>query len=347
MAANQAPKRTEISELGEFGLINHLTKNVTLKNRSSLTGVGDDAAVIACSEEQVKVLTQDLLVEGVHFDLMYHPLRHLGYKAVAVNLSDIYAMNAWPEQITVGLGISNRFSVEALEELYDGILAACEKYGVDLVGGDTTSSQKGLIISISALGYAKPADIVYRHTAQAGDLIAVSGDLGGAYLGLQMLEREKQVYLENPEIKPNLEQENYIVGRQLLPHPRRDVVELLEEMNIKPTAMIDISDGLSSDLLHICNRSGVGCRIYEEKLPIAEETRQRAMKFKIAPSTCALNGGEDYELLFTLSPADAEKLSGSLDITILGECTKAKDGFRFITQGGQVHDLIAQGWQHA
>lgn len=347
MAQQEAPKRTEIGELGEFGLIDHLTKNITLRNRSSLKGVGDDAAVIDCGEGQVKVLTQDLLVEGVHFDLMYHPLQHLGYKAVVVNLSDIYAMNAWPEQITVGLGISNRFSVEALEQLYEGMLAACEKFDVDLVGGDTTSSQKGLIISISALGFAKKDDIVYRDAAKVGDLIVVSGDLGGAYLGLQLLEREKQVYLENPDIQPNLEKENYIVGRQLLPQPRRDVVELLEEMKVRPTAMIDISDGLSSDLLHICNRSGVGCRVYEDKLPIAEETRDRAMKFKIAPSTCALNGGEDYELLFTISPEDAEKLKGAIDLSIIGECTKPKDGFKFITPSGQVHDLVAQGWQHA
>lgn len=346
MAQEQAPKRTEIGELGEFGLIDHLTKNVTLRNRSSLKGIGDDAAVIDCGDGKVKVLTQDLLVEGVHFDLMYHPLQHLGYKAVVVNLSDIYAMNAWPEQITVGLGISNRFSVEALEELYEGMLAACEKFGVDMVGGDTTSSQKGLIISISALGQARTEEVVYRDTAQLGDVIAVSGDLGAAYLGLQMLEREKQVYMENPAVQPNLEKETYIVGRQLLPQPRRDIIELLEELKVKPTAMIDISDGLSSDLLHICNRSGVGCRIYEERIPIAEETRDRAMKFNIAPATCALNGGEDYELLFTVSPRDAEKLAGSIDLTIIGECTKPSEGFKFITPSGQVHELVAQGWQH-
>ena len=346
MAQENNPKRTEISALGEFGLIDHLTKNVQLRNRSSIKGIGDDAAIIEAGDGQVKVLTQDLLVEGVHFDLMYHPLQHLGYKSVVVNLSDIYAMNAWPEQITVGLGVSNRFSVEALEQLYEGMLAACEKFGVDMIGGDTTSSQAGLIISISALGYAKKEDIVYRDTAQVGDVIAVSGDLGGAYMGLQMLEREKQVYMENPEVQPNLEHETYIVGRQLLPQPRRDIIELLEEVKIKPTAMIDISDGLSSDLLHICHRSGVGCRIYEERLPIAEETRERAMKFKIAPATCALNGGEDYELLFTLSAENADKLKGALDLTMIGECTKPKDGFKFITQGGQVHELVAQGWQH-
>lgn len=346
MADKSSPKRTEISELGEFGLIEYLTKNAVLKNRSSIKGVGDDGAVIDCDGGKVKVLTQDMLIEGIHFDLMYHPLHHLGYKAVVVNLSDIYAMNAWPEQITVGLGISNRFSVEALEQLYSGMLAACEKYGVDLVGGDTTSSGKGLIISIAAVGKAKKEEIVYRNTAQPGDAIVVSGDLGGAYLGLQILEREKQLYLENPKVQPDLEDENYIVGRFLLPHARRDVVEMLEELHIKPTAMIDISDGLSSDLLHICHQSGVGCRLREADIPVAEETRDRAIKFKIAPTTCALNGGEDYELLFTLKPEDVEKIKGAIDLTVIGECALPKEGCNLVTTSGQVHELVAQGWQH-
>lgn len=345
-SGSASPKRTEISSLGEFGLIDRLTSGIELKNQSSLYGAGDDAAVISAGDGKVKVVTTDLLLEGIHFDLMYHPLQHLGFKAIAVNVSDIYAMNATPEQVIVGLGLSNRFSVEAVEEIYAGMMAACEKYGVDLVGGDTNASHKGLIISITAIGTAREEDIVYRHGAQPGDVLMVSGDLGAAYLGLQILEREKKLFLENPEIQPDLENESYLVGRQLLPKARRDIHELLEELSIRPTSMIDISDGLSSDLLHICHRSGVGCRVREEAIPIAEEARNRALQFNLVPSTCALNGGEDYELLFTVRPEDAQKLSQFPDITAIGDITLAKDGRVLVTRSGQVHELIAQGWQH-
>ncbi len=345
-SGSASPKRTEISSLGEFGLIDRLTNGIELKNQSSLYGAGDDAAVISAGDGMVKVVTTDLLLEGIHFDLMYHPLQHLGFKAIAVNVSDIYAMNATPEQVIVGLGLSNRFSVEAVEEIYAGMLAACEKYGVDLVGGDTNSSNKGLVISITAIGTARQEDVVYRHGAKPGDVLMVSGDLGAAYLGLQILEREKKLFLENPEIQPDLENESYLVGRQLLPKARKDIHELLEELSIRPTSMIDISDGLSSDLLHICHRSGVGCRVREEAIPIAEEARNRALQFNLVPSTCALNGGEDYELLFTVRPEDAQKLSQFPDVTVIGDITLAKDGRVLVTRSGQVHELIAQGWQH-
>ena len=345
-SGSASPKRTEISSLGEFGLIDRLTSGIELKNQSSLYGAGDDAAVISAGDGMVKVVTTDLLLEGIHFDLMYHPLQHLGFKAIAVNVSDIYAMNATPEQVIVGLGLSNRFSVEAVEEIYAGMLAACEKYGVDLVGGDTNSSNKGLVISITAIGTARQEDVVYRHGAKPGDVLMVSGDLGAAYLGLQILEREKKLFLENPEIQPDLENESYLVGRQLLPKARKDIHELLEELSIRPTSMIDISDGLSSDLLHICHRSGVGCRVREEAIPIAEEARNRALQFNLVPSTCALNGGEDYELLFTVRPEDAQKLSQFPDVTVIGDITLAKDGRVLVTRSGQVHELIAQGWQH-
>lgn len=340
------PSRTEIGELGEFGLIERLTRNIELKQKSSIKGVGDDAAVIDIGNGMVELVTTDLLMEGIHFDLSYHPLRHLGYKAVVVNLSDIYAMNGTPHQITASMGISNRFSVEALEAVYEGMLTACENYQVDLVGGDISSSQTGLVISITALGTARKEDVVYRNTAKEGNLIAVSGDLGAAYMGLQLLEREKQLYLENPQVQPDLEGEDYIVGRQLMPDPRADVIELLEELKIKPTAMIDISDGLSSDLLHICNQSGVGCRIYEEHLPIDDRTKLRAAKFQMASLTAALNGGEDYELLFTVPAEFKEKLESYGQISLIGYLTKPKDGFKVITTSGQSIELEAQGWQH-
>ena len=336
--------RTELSELGEFGLIEYLTKNVQLKNKSSIKGVGDDAAVL--KHQKRTVVSTDLLVEKVHFDLIYTPLKHLGYKAVVVNLSDIYAMNARPTQITVSLAISNRFSVEAVNELYAGIHHACEVYGVDLIGGDTTSSVQGLTISITAISEAAEEELVYRDTANIGDLICVTGFLGGAYVGLQLLEREKQIYLDNPQMQPDLENKDYIVGRLLKPEARKDIYEFFQKNQLIPTSMIDISDGLSSDLLHICRQSDVGAFIEEKQLPIAQETSVKAMDFKLPPTTCALHGGEDYELLFTINPKDVEKIRYMLDIRIIGEITKPEDGINLHTSGGNIKELIAQGWRH-
>jgi thiamine-monophosphate kinase len=335
--------RTEISSLGEFGLIQHLTRNIEIQNASSVLGVGDDAAVIDHFGKQT-VITTDLLIEGVHFDLMYTPLKHLGYKSVVVNLSDIYAMNATPTQITVSIGISNRFSVEAISEFYEGIYAACEKYGVDLIGGDTSTSQKGFVISITAIGEVKPGNYVRRNTAQKGDLICCSGDLGAAYVGLLFLEREKQIYLESPQVQPDLEGESYVIGRLLKPEARKDIVEFLETQNIVPTAMMDVSDGLSSELLHICEQSQLGCVIYEEKLPIEEEMRKAAFKFEIDPTACALSGGEDYELLFTMKQSDYEKIVLNEQISVIGYMTDAAEGIKINTKGGQSHNITAQGW---
>lgn len=337
--------RTELSELGEFGLIEFLTKDIKFKNKSTLRGVGDDGAVIDHGIKKTVVST-DLLVEKIHFDLIYTPLKHLGYKAVVVNLSDIYAMNARPTQITVSLAVSNRFSVEAVHELYKGIHLACDVYGVDLVGGDTTTSLQGLTLSITALGEANADKIVYRDGAKVGDLVCVTGFLGGAYVGLQLLEREKQVYLENPNMQPNLENKDYIVGRLLKPEARKDIFEFFEQNDLLPTAMIDISDGLSSDLLHICHQSKVGAFIEEANLPIAQETSVKAMDFNLPPSTCALHGGEDYELLFTINPKDIEKIRYQMDIRIIGEITRLEDGIKLHTSGGGIEDLIAQGWTH-
>jgi thiamine-monophosphate kinase len=335
--------RTEISTLGEFGLIEHLTKNIELQNASSVVGVGDDAAVIDHFGKQT-VITTDLLIEGVHFDLIYTPLKHLGYKSVVVNLSDIYAMNAMPTQITLSLGISNRFSVEALDEFYEGVYAACEKYGVDLVGGDTASSQKGFIISVTAIGEVTPDKFVKRSTAKKGDLLCVSGDLGAAYIGLLFLEREKKIYLENPGIQPDLEGETYVVGRLLKPEAKKEVVEFFEKENIMPTAMMDISDGLSSEILHICKQSNLGCVVYEEKIPVAEETKKAAFKFEIDPTACALSGGEDYELLFTIQQTDYEKLILNNDISVIGYMTAAEEGAKIITKGNNTYPITAQGW---
>ena len=335
--------RTEISELGEFGLIKYLTKNFKLQNETSKTGVGDDAAVLDLSGKRT-VVTTDLLMEGIHFDLSYVPLRHLGYKSIVVNLSDVYAMNAKPKQVLVSIGISNRFSVEALHELYEGIHHACDHYKVDLVGGDTSSSLSGLVISVTAIGVTDENNVVLRSTAKENDLICVSGDLGGAYLGLQILEREKRIFLENKNIQPNLEDQKYIIGRQLKPEARRDIFELLEERKIIPTSMIDISDGLSSDLLHICDQSKVGCAVYEEKIPISEEAYQQAIKFNLDPITCALNGGEDYELLFTIKQSDFDKLKNHPDISVIGHITDSSLGTKLITKGNNIHDLTAQGW---
>jgi thiamine-monophosphate kinase len=336
-------ERTEISTLGEFGLIDHLTKNFELHNASTIVGVGDDAAVIDHFGKQT-VITTDLLIEGIHFDLMYTPLKHLGYKSIVVNLSDVYAMNATPTQVTVSIGISNRFSVEALNEFYEGIYAACEKYDVDLAGGDTSSSQKGFVISVTAIGEVAPNKFVKRSTANKGDLICVSGDLGAAFLGLTLLEREKNIYLENPQIQPDLEGEDYIVGKILKPEARKDIIEFFEQQKISPTAMMDISDGLSSDILHICNQSNVGCILYEEKLPVAEQTRNAAFKFNLDPTVCALNGGEDYELLFTIKQDDYDKILSNENISVVGYIKDIEEGRKFLSKGGSSFDIVAQGW---
>ena len=335
--------RTEISSLGEFGLIEHLTRNIEIKNVSSILGVGDDAAVIDHFGKQT-VISTDMLVENIHFDLMYTPLMHLGYKAVIVNLSDIYAMNAIPTQILLSLAFSNRFSLEALDEFYEGVYAACEKYGVDLVGGDTSSSEKGFIISVTAVGEVSPDQFVQRSTASKGDLVCCSGDLGAAYLGLIFLEREKKIFLENPNVKPDLEGEKYVIGRMLKPEAAKKTIEFLQESEIRPTAMMDISDGLSSEILHICKDSGLGCVLYEEKIPIADETRNAAYKFELDPTACALSGGEDYELLFTVKPEDYEKLVLNENISVLGYMTDPEEGSKILTKGGNKFDITAQGW---
>jgi thiamine-monophosphate kinase len=338
-------QRTEISSLGEFGLIDHLAKNIELQNASSIVGVGDDGAVIDHFGKQT-VISTDLLVEGVHFDLIYTPLKHLGYKSVIANISDIYAMNATPTQLVISLGLSNRFSVESVDELYEGIYAACEKYGVDLVGGDTTSSQKGLIISITAIGEVTPDTFVKRSTAQKGDLICVSGDLGASYIGLLFLEREKKIYLESPGVQPDLEGEAYVVGRLLKPEARKDIIEFLAAQKIQPTSMMDISDGLSSEILHICKQSELGCVLYEEKIPIAEATKQAAFKFELDPTACALSGGEDYELLFTIPQSEYDKLVLNEQISVIGYMTDAEQGAQLFTKGGSKYPITAQGWNH-
>ncbi len=335
--------RTEIAELGEFGLIDHLTKNIELKNASSILGVGDDGAVIDHFGKQT-VISTDLLIENIHFDLIYTPLRHLGYKCVIVNISDIYAMNATPTQITLSVAFSNRFSLEALDEFYEGVYAACEKYGVDLIGGDTSSSQKGFIISVTAIGEVSPDKFVQRSTAKAGDLICCSGDLGGAYLGLVFLEREKKIFLENPQVKPDLEGEKYVIGRILKPEASKSTIDFFESEGIVPTAMMDISDGLSSEILHICKQSSLGCRIYEDKLPISDDTRNAAYKFELDPTACALSGGEDYELLFTIAQADHDKLVLNEKISVIGYMTEPAEGSKIITKGGNTFDITAQGW---
>ncbi|MEY4108129.1 MAG: hypothetical protein RL181_2471 [Bacteroidota bacterium] len=338
-------QRTDINSLGEFGLIEHLTQRFVPIQASSVKGVGDDAAVID-NNGYLTVVSTDMLVEGIHFDLMYTPLKHLGYKAVVVNLSDIYAMNAMPKQITVSIAISNRFSVEALDELYAGIEAACRFYGVDLVGGDTSSSQKGLILSITAIGQGEAEKITYRNTAKAGDLICITGDLGAAFLGLQILEREKQLYLSNPGIQPQLEGKDYLIGRQLKPEARRDMVEAFSKNKLVPTAMIDISDGLASELFHICTQSGVGAFLEESGVPIHPDAQLQALEFQLDPITCALSGGEDYELLFTIAPADVDKVKYLPDIYIAGEIVEAKEGIHLHTTGGNIHPITAQGWKH-
>ncbi len=341
MAEN--PSRTELSALGEFGLIDRITTAVELQNPSSLQGIGDDCAVID-PQGRTQVVTTDMLVEGVHFDLGYVPLKHLGYKAVVVNLSDVYAMNAEPRQITVAIAISNRFSLEAVDELYAGMLTACRAYGVDLVGGDTTSSRSGLVISITAIGAARKDDMVYRHGAKEHDLLVVSGDLGGAYMGLQVLEREKAVYRQDPNVQPDLTGYDYILQRQLKPEARKDIIALFKQLGLKPTAMIDISDGLASDALHIAHRSNLGLRIYDEKIPIDPLTQKTAVDFNLDPSTAALNGGEDYELLFTITQSDHDKVKGSPHFTVIGHMTDKASGHHLVDKQGGLHELKAQGW---
>jgi thiamine-monophosphate kinase len=337
-------QRTEIASLGEFGLIDHLTQNNEIKNASTIVSVGDDGAVIDHFGRQTVVST-DLLLEGIHFDLSYTPLKHLGYKSIIVNLSDIYAMNAIPTQVVISIGFSNRFSLEALDEFYAGVYAACEEHGVDLVGGDTSTSQKGFVISVTALGEVAPDKYVKRSGAKPADLICVSGELGGAFLGLTLMEREKKIF-EETGAQPDLEGQAYIVGRLLKPEARKDIIEYLAEAGIKPGSMIDISDGLSSDLLHICKQSETGCVLYEDKLPLNEEAREFAYKLQLDPTACALSGGEDYELLFTISQADYEKIKVNPSITVIGYITEPGEGKHIITRGGNKHELVAQGWNH-
>jgi thiamine-monophosphate kinase len=338
-------KRLEINQLGEFGLIDRIRRKFSLSNSSSVVGIGDDAAVIDAGKHFL-LLTTDMLVEGIHFDLAYTPIHHLGYKAVAVNVSDIAAMNGKPEQITVSIALSNRFSVDAVDALYDGIKAACASYKVDLIGGDTTSSASGLIISISAVGRVEKSNVCYRRNAKEHDILCVSGDLGGAFMGLQVLEREKQVFLSNPDMQPGLEKYDYIVGRQLKPEARTEIIYDLAEFGVIPTAMIDVSDGLASELLHIAKASQVGVRIYEEKVPVDQLTFETAVEFNLDPITCALNGGEDYELLFTIDKADQEKIKNHPDIHMIGYIHTRIDQNVMVTKEGNIVPLQAQGWDH-
>lgn len=335
--------RTEISTLGEFGLIDHLLQNNETRNASTILSAGDDAAVIDHFGQQT-VLSTDMLVEGIHFDLMYTPLKHLGYKCVVVNLSDIYAMNATPTQIMMSIAFSNRFSVEALEEFYEGVYAACDRYGVDLVGGDTSTSQKGFIISVTAIGEVAPGKYVTRGGANKGDLLCVSGDLGGAFLGLTLLEREKKVFLETKGVQPDLENQDYIIKRILKPEARKDIIEFFAANEITPTAMIDVSDGLSSEVLHLCKRGEVGCVLYEEKIPVHDLARQFAYKLELDPTACALSGGEDYELVFTMAQKDHEKILLNEQISVIGYITGKEEGAKIITKGGNTHAITAQGW---
>lgn len=338
-------KRTDVNNLGEFGLIQHLTADVEHQNKSTQIGIGDDAAVLDHSEKKI-LISKDLLVEGIHFDLMYTPLKHLGYKSVVVNVSDIYAMNGQPEQIVVGIAISNRYSVEAMEELYAGIKEACKVYGVDLVGGDMTSSPKGMTISITVIGSADHEKITQRKGAKKGDLICQTGDLGAAYLGLQLLERERQLYLDDPKMKPNLEEQSYLIGRQLKPEARKDIIKMFEENNFVPTSMIDISDGLASELFHLCSHAGLGAFLEEGSISLHPDTEQMALKFNLDPITTALNGGEDYELLFTVDPGEFHKIKYLPDISVIGEMVDLTEGVTLHTTGGNIHPLQAQGWDH-
>jgi len=336
--------RTELSSLGEFGLIKHLTEHITIHNESTVKGVGDDAAVIDIGNGKVHLLSTDMLAEGIHFDLTYVPLKHLGFKAIATNVSDICAMNGTAKQVTVSIAVSNRFSVEALEELYSGMLLACNKYKVDLVGGDTTTSLSGLVMSIAVLGEANKEDVAYRSGAQEKDLLCVTGDLGAAYMGLQILEREKAIFKDNPNLQPDLEGNDYILERQLKPEARVDIIPLFKQLGIKPSSMIDISDGLASEILHISTQSNLGCALYEEKIPMDSMTINRANEFRLDPSICALSGGEDYELLFTIPQSDYEKVKGHPDFTVIGHMTDKNSGCNMITRSGSSVTLTAQGW---
>ncbi len=337
--------RTELEELGEFGIIDRLTEGFEVHHKSTIKGVGDDAAVIDCGD-RYQVISTDMLVEGVHFDLSYVPIEHLGYKAVVVNLSDIYAMNAEATQITVSIAVSNRFSVEALESLYAGIKRACNLYNVDLVGGDTTSSLSGLIISITAIGEVAKDKITYRSGAKENELLVVTGNLGAAFMGLQVLEREKQIFLENPAIQPALENVDYILERQLKPEARKDIIHFLNDLGVLPTAMIDVSDGLVSEAMHLCKASDLGCAIYDEKIPIDHETYRVARDFELDPSTCALNGGEDYELLFSIKQGDFDKIKGNEFMTVIGHFTDKGSGMNVIDRSGVSVPMQAQGWNH-
>ena len=342
MIEDKNESRTSLSELGEFGLIDYLTKNFKVKHTSTIKGVGDDAAVI--NTKNNTLVTTDLLIEGVHFDLSYMPLKHLGYKAVMVNLSDIYAMNGVAKQLTVSIAVSNRFPLEALDALYEGIHLACETYGIDLVGGDTSSSTKGLLISITAIGEVDTKDVVYRNGAKPNDLLVVTGDLGAAYLGLQVLEREKQVFKVNPNSQPDLTEYTYLIERQLKPEARKDIIKLLKDLKVKPTSMIDISDGLSSEVLHICKQSNVGCNLYEEKIPLDPQVISTCEEFELNSTTIALSGGEDYELLFTISQSDFDKIKGNPNLTVIGHITEANEGVHLITRANQKLQITAQGW---
>ena len=345
MIESTTGKRTELSSLGEFGLIRHLTEAFTIEQPSTLKGIGDDAAVLDFGNKATLVST-DLLVEGVHFDLAYMPLKHLGYKCAAVNFSDIVAMNGTPRQLFVGISVSNRFPVEALDEIYEGIRLACKRYHVDLAGGDTTSSVHGLFLSLTVTGDANKEDVVYRSTAKENDLICVSGDLGAAYMGLMLLEREKKVFEADPSMQPDLAGSDYILERQLKPEPRTDIIELLKTVGVKPTAMIDISDGLASEVLHLCEDSGLGCRIYEDKIPLDAMTVAAAEEFNIQPVTAAMNGGEDYELLFTISMNDFEKVKDLEGISIIGHMTEPNAGVFLASNNGPLIKIEALGWNH-
>ncbi len=344
MLENKNTSNTSISKLGEFGLIDHLTKNFKIKRESTIKGIGDDAAVVSCNPKEHLVITTDLLIEGVHFDLSYVPLKHLGYKAIVVNLSDVYAMNAEATQITVSIAVSNRFPVEALEELYEGIKTAATFYNIDVVGGDTTSSTTGLLISITAIGTVKKGKAVYRDTAKENDLLVVTGDLGASYLGLQILEREKKVFEVNPNSQPDLEEYTYLIERHLKPEARKDIPPLLSELNVNPTSMIDISDGLSSELIHLCKSSDVGCNLFEDKIPLDQQVIATCEEFKVDSTTIALSGGEDYELLFTVNTEDYPKIKGNPNLTVIGHITDKKEGMHLITRANTKIPLIARGW---
>ena len=343
MLEDKNQSKTALSSLGEFGLIEHLTTQFKINNKSTITGIGDDAAILNFKGESV-VVTTDFLVEGVHFDLSYMPLKHLGYKAVVVNLSDVYAMNAMASQITVSIAVSNRFTLEAMEALYQGIQTAAKTYGVDVVGGDTTSSISGLTISVSAIGHVNASKVVKRNGAQSNDLLVISGDIGAAYLGLQVLEREKEVFKVNPKNQPELERYSYIIERQLKPEARKDIVTLLNDLKVQPTSMIDISDGLSSEVIHLCKQSGVGCDLYEEKIPLDPQVISTCEEFNIDSTTIALSGGEDYELLMTISQADYPKIKGNPNLTVIGHMTEKASGIHLVTRAQEKIPLVAQGW---